>query len=188
MKNKVWLSVLMGLVFFTSTVAQTGTKGGEILLLKDNGVVVHSYTVGDYINFEFSSQQWLTGYIDWIRNDSVQINQFALQPILTMFGTYGQDTLKLGKLAFKINEIIAFPKERGHFNSVFTNGAFFITGGIGYIALNIINSVSNKDPIFASDNISKLIGGALAWAGGTLIHKHNPNYRPIGKRYTVETL
>ena len=168
--------------------AQTELNGSQILLLKDKGIVVHSYTVGDHIDFEFSNKQWLKGYIDWIRNDSVQINQYALQPIITMFGTYGQDTLKLGKLAFHINEMIAFPREKGYYNSVFTNGAFLITGGVGYLGLNIINSLSNKDPILANDNLPKLIGGLLVWAGGVIIHKSNPNYRPIGKRYTVELL
>jgi hypothetical protein len=157
-------------------------------LLKDRGVVVKSFTEGDYINFEFSNQQWLTGYIDWIRNDSVQINQFVLQPTLSVFGTYGQDTLKLGKLTIAIKEIIAFPIEKGHYNSVFTNGAFLMTGGIGYLGLNAINSFSNKDPIFASDNIPKLLSGALAWATGLLLYRTHPNFKPIGKRFSIETL
>ena len=49
-------------------------QGGKLLLLKDRGVVVRSFTEGNYINFEFSNAQWLTGYIDWIRDDSIQVN------------------------------------------------------------------------------------------------------------------
>lgn len=188
MNIKIIISFLFCVLLATTGKAQTNTKESHILILKDRGVVVHSYTAGDYINFEFSNHQWLTGYIDWIRNDSVQINQFALQSIITMYGTYGEDTLKLGKLVFHINEVISFPKEKGHFNSVFTNGVFLKTAGIGYLGLNIINSLSNKDPLFAKDNLSKLIGGALTWASGIFVTKSNPNYRPIGKRYTVETL
>lgn len=188
MNKKIYFTFLLLINFLAIGIAQGGAKGGQILLLKEKGIVVHSYTVGDYISFEFSNQQWLTGYIDWIRNDSVQINQFALQSTVSVYGTYGQDTLKLGKLAVQISEIIAFPIERGHYNSVFTNGAFLITGGIGYLGLNAINSFSNKDPLFASDNIPKLLGGVLAWASGVLLHRTHPNYRPIGKRFSVETL
>ena len=188
MNKKILLSFLLGLFLLPFLSAQTNLKEGQILMLKDKGVVVHSFTKGDYIEFEFSNHQWLMGYIDWVRNDSIQINQFALQSVLTMYGTYGEDTLKLGKLAFHINEIIEFPKEKGYYNSVFTNGAFLKAGGIGYLGLNIINSISNKDPLFSNDNLPKLIGGALAWMGGVLIHKTNPNYRPIGKRFSVETL
>jgi hypothetical protein len=187
-KFKLLISLLLGLCFLNKIEAQSELNGNQILLLKDKGIVVQSYTVGDHINFEFSNKQWLTGYIDRIRNDSVQINQYALQSTISMVGTYGQDTLQLGKLSFHINEMIAFPKEKGYYNSVFTNGAFLITGGIGYVGLNIFNTLSNKDQIFARDNIPKLIGGVLAWAGGVLIHKTNPNYRPIGKRFTVEIL
>ena len=188
MNKKIYYTFLLLICFASSSIAQADIKGGQILLLKDKGIVVHSYTVGDYISFEFSNQQWLTGYIDWIRNDSVQINQFALQSTISVYGTYGQDTLKLGKLAVQISEIIAFPAERGHYNSVFTNGAFLMTGGVGYIALNAINSFSNKDPLFASDNIPKLLGGVLAWVSGVLLHRTHPNYRPIGKRFSIETL
>lgn len=163
-------------------------QGGKLLLLKDRGVVVRSFTEGDYINFEFSNAQWLTGYIDWIRNDSIQINQFALQGTVTMFGTYGQDTLKLGRLVLHINEIKAFAKDRGHFRSVFTNGAFLKAGGIGYLSVNIINSAIKGDNIFESKNIPRLAGGLVAWLAGSLVKKSNPDYRPIGKRFSVEIL
>ena len=163
-------------------------QGGKLLLLKDRGVVIRSFTEGNYINFEFSNSQWLTGYIDWIRDDSIQINQFALQGTVTMFGTYAQDTLRIGRLVLHINEIKAFSKDRGRFRSVFTNGAVLKAGGIGYVGLNIINSVLEGDPIFENNNIPKLAGGLTAWLAGVLIKKSNPDYRPIGKRFSVEIL
>lgn len=163
-------------------------QGGKLLLLKDRGVVIRSFTEGNYINFEFSNSQWLTGYIDWIRDDSIQINQFALQGSVTMFGTYAQDTLRLGRLVLHINEIKAFSKDRGRFRSVFTNGAVLKAGGIGYVGLNIINSAINGDNIFETKNITKLAGGITAWLAGVLVKKSNPDYRPIGKRFSVEIL
>jgi len=163
-------------------------QGGKLLLLKDRGVVVRSFTEGDYINFEFSNAQWLTGYIDWIKNDSIQINQFALQGTITMFGTYAQDTLKLGRLVLHINEIRAFSKDRGRFKSVFTNGAFLKAAGIGYVSLNIINSVLKGDKVFESKNITRITGGLSAWLASVFIKKSNPDYRPIGKRFSVEIL
>jgi hypothetical protein len=163
-------------------------QGGKLLLLKDRGVVIRSFTEGNYINFEFSNSQWLTGYIDWIRDDSIQINQFALQGSVTMFGTYAQDTLKLGRLVLHINEIKAFAKDRGRFRSVFTNGAVLKTGGIGYVGLNIINSVIDGDPVFEKNNIPKIAGGITAWLAGVLVKRSIPDYRPIGKRFSVEIL
>ena len=163
-------------------------QGGKLLLLKDRGVIIRSFTEGDYINFEFSNAQWLTGYIDWIRDDSIQINHFALQGSVTMFGTYGQDTLRLGRLVLHINEIKAFAKDRGRFRSVFTNGSFLKAGGVGYLGLNIINSAINGDNILESKNIPRLVGGLTAWIAGVLVKRSNPDYRPIGKRFSVEIL
>ncbi len=163
-------------------------QGGKLLLLKDRGVVIRSFTEGNYINFEFSNAQWLTGYIDWIKDDSIQINQFALQGTVTMFGTYGQDTLRIGRLVLHINEIKAFAKDRGRFRSVFTNGAVLKAGGLGYVSLNIINSAINGDNISETKNLTKLAGGLTAWLAGVLVKKSNPDYRPIGKRFSVEIL
>jgi len=105
-----------------------------------------------------------------------------------MFGTYAQDTLRIGRLVLHINEIRAFSKDRGRFRSVFTNGAFLKAGGIGYTGLNIINSVLEGDPIFEKNNLPKLAGGLTAWLAGVLVKKSNPDYRPIGKRFSVEIL
>lgn len=180
------LSFLLALLSVLHT--DLKAQGGKLLLLKDRGVVIRSFTEGNYINFEFSNSQWLTGYIDWIRDDSIQINQFALQGNVTMFGTYAQDTLRIGRLVLHINEIKAFSKDRGRFRSVFTNGAVLQAGGIGYTGLNIINSLLEGDPIFEKNNLPKLAGGLSAWLAGVLVKKSNPDYRPIGKRFSVEIL
>lgn len=184
MNKKYLLLILWVTCFWGQTIAQEG----HLLLLKDKGVTIRSFSVGNYINFEFSNQQWITGYVTWIKNDSIEVNQYALQRVMGYYGTYGEDTLKLGRLQLHISEIRAFAKDRGHFNSVFTNGSFLKAGGILYIGLNIINSVSKKDPVFEEKNIPRLAGGVAAFIAGKLIQKANPNYRPIGKRFSVEIL
>ena len=154
--NKKYLLIILLVALIGG---QSSAQGGHLLLLKDRGVTIRSFSVGDYINFEFSNQQWLTGYVTWIKNDSIEINQFALQRVMGYYGTYGEDTLKLGRLKLQLNEIRAFAKDRGHFNSVFTNGSFLKAGGILYIGLNIINSISKNDPIFEEKNINDLLFG-----------------------------
>jgi hypothetical protein len=163
-------------------------QNGHLVLLKERGVTIRSFSKGDYINFQFSSGQWITGYIDWIKSDSIQVNQFALQKGINGFGLLGEDTLRLGRLQLHVNEIKAFAKDRGHFRSVFTNGVFFEAGGMMYVGLNLINSALKGDPLFSEKNIPKLIGGALAYGIGRFIHKSNPDYRPIGKRFSAEIL
>jgi hypothetical protein len=56
------------------------------------------------------------------------------------------------------------------------------------MSLNIINSVISGDQVFEKNNIAKLAGGIAAWFAGVLVKKSNPDYRPIGKRFSVEIL
>jgi hypothetical protein len=166
----------------------TKAQNGHLILLKERGVTIHTFSLGNYINFRFSNGQWITGYVTSIKKDTIEVNQFALQTVMTMFGTYGEDTLRLGRLQLHVNEIEAFAKDKGHYNSVFTNGAYLQAGGIGYLFLNIVNSLLKNDPILEKNNIPKLIGGAAALVAGKLIRKANPDYRAIGKRFSVEIL
>jgi hypothetical protein len=164
---------------------KASAQGGQLLALKDRGVIVNSFTKGSYINFKFSNQQWITGYINWIKNDSVQVNQFVLQPGYTAYGTWGEDTLKLGSLTLHISEILAFAHDKGHYTSTFSNGSFLKIAGPLYAGLNITNSIINKDQVFSSKNIPHIAGGVAAWLIGKWQAKRNPNFRPIGKRYSV---
>lgn len=184
MNNKL----LLALFAFALSVGSASAQGGSLLAVKDHGIIIHSYTAGSYISFQLGNQQWVTGYVSWIRNDSIQIKQFVLQTVMTGYGTTGQDTLRLGALVVHKSEILAFPKPKGHFNSVFTNGSVFKAAGILYGGLNIANSIYRKEPVFDSRNLPKIIGSAVSWVVGKVIQKSNPNYCPIGKRYSIEIL
>jgi hypothetical protein len=161
---------------------------GSVLVLKDKGVTIKSFTKDNYIEFEFSNRQWITGQIQWVKNDSIQVKQYALQTVMTAYGTYGQDTLRLGPLTLHINEIRAFAKDKGQYQSVFTNGSFLKIAGILYSGLNITNSIINKEAVFSSKNIPSIAGGVGAYFIGRWMGKKNPPYRPIGKRFSVEIL
>ncbi len=161
---------------------------GNLLILKDKGVTIKSFTKDSYIQFEFSNRQWITGQIQWIKKDSIQVKQYTLQTMMTQYGTYGQDTLRLGTLTLHINEIRAFAKDKGRYQSVFANGTFLKVGGVLYGGLNITNSIINKEAVFSSQNIPSIAGGIVSLIIGRWMAKKNPPYRPIGKRFSVEIL
>jgi hypothetical protein len=163
-------------------------QGGSILALKDRGVIVRSYVSGSYINFELSNHQWLTAVIDKIQTDSIHLNLYSLRATTTAYGTWGEDTLQLGQLTVHFAEIISIAHERGHYTSVFTNGALLKVAGPLYAGLNISNSIINKEPVLGTRNISQIAGGVAAWLIGNWQAKKNPNYRPIGKRFTIEVI
>lgn len=185
MKNSTFLLLCIYLLVNANFV---NAQYGNFLVLKDRGVTVESYTKDKYIEFEFSNRQWIMGQIQWIKKDSIQIKQYALQTVTTAYGTYGQDTLRLGTLTLHINEIRAFRKAKGSYRSVFTNGSFLKTAGIVYSSLNIGNSILNKEVVFSQKNVPSIAGGFITYFIGSWIAKKNPPYRPIGKRYSVEIL
>jgi len=168
--------------------ASVDAQSGNVLVLKDRGVTVKSFTKDNYIEFEFSNRQWITGQIQWVKKDSIQVKQSALQTMMTAYGTYGQDTLRLGFLTLHINEIRAFAKDKGRYQSVFTNGTFLKVGGVLYSGLNITNSIINKEAVFSSRNLPSVAGGIVSYFIGSWMAKKNPPYRPIGKRFSVEIL
>lgn len=182
--NKIIYILGFALILLGNAYAQES----KLLVLKDRGVIVKSYVSGSYINFELSNHQWIKGYVNWIKTDSVQVKMFTLRQTTTVYGTWGEDTLKLGPLTIHVNEIISFPHDQGHYTSVFSNGSFLKIAGVGYAGLNVANSLINKDPVFSSANISRIAGGAIAWLLGKWQANANPNYRPIGKRFSVETI
>lgn len=163
-------------------------QSGNVLVLKDRGVTVKSFTKDNYIEFEFSNRQWITGQIQWIKKDSIQLRQYALQTVMGVYGTYGQDTLRLGTLILHINEIRAFAKDKNKYQSVFANGTFLKFGGVLYSGLNITNSIINREAVFSSRNLPAIAGGIGAFFIGRWMAKKNPPYRPIGKRFSVEIL
>lgn len=182
--KKITLFIVLLLLIAGATYAQ----GGKLLALKERGIIVRSFTSGSFIKFKFINQQWVTGYVDWIKEDSIQINQFALQPVMTSFGTYAEDTIKVGPIRIHVKEIIGFAQEKGHYTSVFTNGALLQVAGPLYAGLNISNSIIKKDPVFSNRNLPQIAGGVVAWILGNLQRKAHPNYRPIGKRFSVEII
>ena len=183
MKKLLFLSFLL-LFCFTTLFAQSD----RVLVLKDRNIVIKNFTVGNYIKFEFSNSQWITGYISRIKADTIDVKQFSLQPTMTMWGTKDFDTIKLGTLILGINEIKAFAKESSQYTSVFSNGALLQTAGAGYFVVNVVNSLIRKDPVFESSNLPKMGAGIGAFILGKIQAKKNPNYRPIGKRFSVAIL
>ena len=182
--NKIIYILFFALILLGKANAQES----KLLALKDRGIIVKSFVSGSYINFELSNHQWIKGYVNWIKTDSIQVKMFTLQQTTTIYGTWGEDTLKLGPLTIHINEIISFPHDAGHYKSVFSNGSFLKSAGIGYAGLNVANSLIKKDPVFSSTNISRITGGLIAWLLGKWQASANPDFRPLGKRFSLETI
>ena len=63
------ITFLLYCVFLLAKLNIAKAQSGNVLVLKDRGVTIKSFTKDNYIQFEFSNRQWITGQINWIKKD-----------------------------------------------------------------------------------------------------------------------
>jgi hypothetical protein len=159
----------------------------DILMLKQNNQTLQSWTSGSYILFQFSSQQWIEGIIKKIQNDSILIDQIQVRQVGNQFGLPTIDTAHFGLMQFHISEIYGMPK-KGMSSNLFTNGSLFQLGSGAYILLNVVNSLIKADPVFSSDNLSKLGIAAGFFVIGKILQNSHKSYLEMGKKYRMVTI
>lgn len=167
----------MGMVF-----SQT-----DLLVLKQRNQTIETWIPGSFINFQFSSRQWIQGIIKTVRNDSILMEQIILERVPNQFGFLSIDTAKMGLMKFHVKEIYGMPK-RDFGSSIFTNGALFQLGSAAYIFLNIFNSLIHNETVFSSQNLQRIgIAGGF-FLIGTLLASTHKTYVVLGKKYTMKTI
>lgn len=138
------------------------------------------------LHFQFSSGQWLDGIIRSIRNDSILIEQIRLEQVANRFGFATIDTARFGLMKFHVSEIYGMPKNDNA--GIFTNGALLKVGSIGYILLNIANTLIHHEQLFSAVNATRLgVAGAVLLTG-ILLGLNHESYIRIGRKYRMETL
>jgi hypothetical protein len=170
--NRCILTVITAFVI-TSSFAQS-----DFIQLKKNNKVLQTWFKGDYLYAQLKNGQWIDAEIYKIQDDSLYLRPFTVR-------TYFVDTTFYGLMTIHINYLMAFPREDKGFSYV-KNGTIFIIGGGGYLLLNVINTLSNNEPVFGSDNLPNVaIATAILALGVALRLTHKSTYI-VGKKYHVE--
>lgn len=144
---------------------------------------------GNQIDFYTTEHAGISAIIDSIKRDSIFLVQYDVKMLPNRFGTFAPDTLGAYKLQFSLQNIYSFPAQRKS-GGFFTNGALFGLAGSAYLLLNIINTSSQGDKVFASDNMGHLaLGAALIGTGliQHLVHLQRQEY-VVGKKYQLKYL
>lgn len=172
------------LLLFT-LITTTASAQDDVIMLKRHNYTLHTYMSGDVITLKLNDS-WLTAYIQSVAHDSVYLRPFTtrvigggnmLAHIDTTFG-----------ITFPVhpNEIQALPREKSF--SLIRNGAIFQIGGGGYLLLNIINTLSDNDPVFGEDNLPNVLiaGGVVAL--GTVLQLTNKTVYKMNGKYKIAYL
>ena len=159
----------------------------DLLVLKQKNQVIQTWVPGSFIDFQFSSKQWIQGIIKTIRNDSLLIEQIILRQVPTQLGFLKIDTARMGPVKLHVKEIYGMPK-RQLSSGIISNGALFQLGSGAFIFLNIFNSLIHKEPVFSSKNLASLGIAAGVFVVGKILQSTHKTYITLGGKYKMETI
>jgi|694.fasta_scaffold01214_30 hypothetical protein len=163
------------------------TAQSDLLVFKKKNRTIQSWSSGSYIIFQMENRQWLEGYVRRVWRDSIRIELVKIDRVINNWGTYNFDTTGMGLLILHVKELRALPKKNFSYN-IFSNGQLFRLGAMGYVSLNVINSLSRKDPVFAPDNLGNLGIAGLVFLTGIMLGSFQRTYWETGKKYRFEVV
>jgi hypothetical protein len=166
-------------------ISNTCTAQSDFILLKKGSRVLETWFSGQNIQLQLDNRQWVNAVINKIQDDSLYLRPFVTQVLANRWGMPYIDTTYYGVMNIDVKDIRALPKTGESFPYI-RNGLIFQIGGGGYLALNVINTLSNNEPVFGDDNISKVSIAAAVLAAGTLMSLTHKSIYVLGKKYHIE--
>jgi hypothetical protein len=180
---------LLFILLLSITQVTLSQQSDFIVLKKRNNRTLKTYSPGAFISAVTHNGFNINGFIKDIRNDSVIILQQERKLVAKDFGTE-LDTVQY-IIGFDYHEIKSF-----HFTSQYTwgrkRGFVQITlprlmkiAGIGYLALDLINSAYRKESISANNKLPSLGIAAAVAAAGFAIPYFQDRADKAGGKYKV---
>jgi hypothetical protein len=173
------------LTFITAFILTSSFAQSDFIQLKKKNEVIATWFKDNYITLQLDNGEWIDALIYRIQYDSLYLRPYALQIGQSMLGFNAMDTVYYGLMTIPVNRIKAFPKKEESFTYV-KNGLIFKIAGGGYLLLNAINTLSDHEDYFSSDNIPKITIGASVLALGIVLGLTHKTSYVIGKKYHIE--
>ncbi len=169
----------------------------DILVFKKKNKTISTFTRGSYIAFQGKYQEWFTGNITGIKNDS-----FYIQPMVVHYHLSGTDTTRYNIQFFTTADIYAMPKKgvkvdysngrfqinrsAGHVHWYWVKGGWiFRVGALGYAALHVINGLIANNLSLTGSHFGIVAGVFLI---GEILHQIYKPVQKLGKKYHVKTI
>lgn len=122
----------------------------------------------------------VSGVLDSLVRDSLFFTYYQVVNMPNRFGGQTIDTAGRYQLAFSLANVGSFPRRR----SGLLPGAL-VLGGLGYTAVNLVNTTREGDPPFGKANIGNLLGGLGATGAGLLLGVLRQKRYLLGKKYQL---
>ena len=154
--------LLICILLLTSIRSEAQT---DVIILEKNGENVKTYAAGVEITMETVYNQWFTGTIELLRNDSIFING----------------------MPFHYKEIASIRRERTSINYQ-TDGSLLMVAGGGVLLLGAVNGLYRHDKASTWFAPASFITAGSFLILGFLIRKSQFKTYHIGKKYSIQYL
>ena len=178
-------------VTFTGLFTVAFSQPNFIVYKKKNTTLANFFT-GTFITFQLENKEWIKGVITDIGKDS-----FSLKKQYIIYNMMGNDTFHIAGFNYAISDVYAMPKpgvqvdyidkkwritgQGGHVHWYWVKGGWiFRTIGVGYVGLELANSVINNHPVNAAGFV---VAGAAALTGVLLYNTYKLTHNLGKKRY-----
>jgi hypothetical protein len=161
-----------------------------IVLRKHNNRTLKTYGEGSFLSARTNTGFQLNGFILAIRNDSIYLRQQETKLVATEFGqtidtvfySFGIDYRNINEFYFS-REYDPVMRKRGFART--TLPGILIAGGVGFAALELINTLYRKESLNDGKKLLSL-GIAAGVAGtGVVLQTINSKKNKVGNRYKV---
>jgi hypothetical protein len=137
----------------------------DVLILQKKGRNIKTYAPGQYITLRTVYDQWLSGTLTALRNDSIFINN----------------------IPFHVNEINGIHLDYTKWNYA-ADGTILIIAGVGVLALNVINGIYTKENSGSWLTTTGWITAGALIVSGILLRRARFSNIDLGKKYTLRYL
>lgn len=158
------------------------SQTADFIVVKKKGKTIKTFFAGQDIEFVTTSGTYLAANINGIKNDTLYLQEFLIQRLLTTFGTYILDTLGSYHYKFHYNQIAALgAKQKRGFNFQGSGASLFGGGAILTVASGIVFLADRK-----KFSAPLLIASAGLGTIGYFLMKTGGKPMTIGKKYKLQ--
>jgi hypothetical protein len=139
-----------------------------VVVKKRNGRTLKTLTVGSPVIFQLKTKDYVNGWIENIKNDSIFLRIYNRQTFMTPMGFTVLDTVSIYLKPFYYKDI---SRVKIYYRRRFIRSKLdriFIGIGAIYFATNIINGAYHKKPVTSPENLKRL-GTSLAAVGAGIL-------------------
>ena len=159
------------------------SQSADFIVVKKKGKAIQTIFAGRQIEFTTTTGAYINAHINGIKNDSLYLQEFLVQRLLTTFGAYILDTMGSFRYKFHYNQIAVMgKKEKRGFNWK-GSGASLLGGGMLLTLASGVVYIADREKFSAPLLLASVGLGGI----GYLLNKSGGG-KPvvIGKKYKLQ--